>query len=72
MTVYHRIATVEFKVHGIDQNVTVSGIPYAVTNGDFAGAEQDVIFDAIKILRYTGLDAGLDVVCIGTYPVREG
>ena len=40
--------------------------------GDFAGAEQDVIFDAIKILRYTGLENDLSLVCVSTSPDREG
>jgi hypothetical protein len=70
MPTYHRTADVEFAIHGSQQNVTVRGIPYCVTDGNFDGGEVQASIDAISYLREIGVDGGLSCVSVCSSPVR--
>ena len=67
---YHRTADVEFSIFGKEQHVTVRNLPYSVTYGNFAGAEDQVSIDAINYLRELGVEDGLMCVSVVSSPAK--
>jgi hypothetical protein len=66
---FSRIANVEFVVHGADQRVTVSNLPYSWNPAQTRDMDAPAAFDAITFLCETGMTRGLSVISVCSSPV---
>jgi hypothetical protein len=64
MTIYNRIASVEFAIHGKDTRLKISNLPYIWNPREVADIDQAAVFEAITHLRSIGVTSGLSVICV--------
>ena len=67
---FKRTATVEFALHGSDQSVTVSDLPYIWIPACNPCMDQEAVFAASDYLRSIGVDSGKTCVSVCTSPVK--